>query len=278
MVDSAVDGMTATRTGDEAGSDPAERARTLIAFPYVPLQDVVRMVLKVEARGHRCRIDELAADLDQHKTSGAFRSRLSAGRMFGVTESVRGDVVLTELGLMICNSDTEQEAFARAFMNVPLYQKIYGKFSGGKLPPVTGIDAEMIRMGVPEKQASKARQVLMRSADMAGYLNSGRDRLVRPSPSVISVEQRVIPEPEKLTVPRAEVPMGEHELIRGLVAQLPPQGQRFTPKQRRRWLEAAKLNLELIYADDDEEDERPVAEPSLNGVSGSGLRPGLRDA
>ena len=61
--------------------------------------------------------------------------------------------------------------------------------------------------------------------------------------------------------------MAEHQLIQGLVAQLPAQGQRFTAKQRRRWLEAAKLNLELIYAADDEEGENPVQEPTPNGAA-----------
>jgi len=252
-------------SGGTAGGDSAERARSLIAFPYVPLQDVVAMVLKVEGRGHRCRVDELAADLRQNKTSGAFRSRLSAGRMFGVTETLRGDITLTQLGQAVCNSDTRPEALAQAFLNVPLYQEIYRKFAGGKLPPVQGIDAEVIRLGVPTKQAQKARQVLIRSADLAGYFRNGRDRLIRPPASTIASEHNAAP--EEPTVPRAEVPMGDHELIRGLVAQLPPQGQRFTPKQRRRWLEAAKLNLELIYAEDDEEDEKPVAEPTLNGAA-----------
>jgi hypothetical protein len=272
MVESAVDETTAAQADDTtAETDGAERTRSLIAFPYVPLQDVVKMVIKVEGRGHRCRIDELAADLDQQKTSGAFRSRLSAGRMFGVTESIRGDIALTDLGQMVCNPESRPEALAQAFMNVPLYERIYRAFSGGKLPPPMGIEAEMIRAGVPEKQASKARQVLVRSADMAGYFGSGRDRLVRPPASSIRSEHSGASAHETpQAAPRIEVPMGEHELIRGLVAQLPPAGKRFTPKQRRRWLEAAKLNLELIYAEDDEEDEIPVTEPRrLNGVSSS---------
>jgi hypothetical protein len=47
------------------------------------------------------------------------------------------------------------------------------------------------------------------------------------------------------------------------VAKLPPEGERFTPKQRQRWLDAAKVNLDLIYAEDDEE---PTPTASLNGV------------
>ena len=270
MVDSAVDGMTVASDAGNADSDgPAkqERERSLIAFPYVPLEDVVVMVLKVEGRGHRCRVDELAADLGQNKTSGAFRSRLSAGRMFGASEVVRGDVILTELGQLICNRDTRPDALAQAFLNVPLYEKIYGKFGGGKLPPGQGIEAEMARLGVPPKQVQKARQVLLRSAETADYFRNGRDRLVRPPASSIAGGHSGAPAPEKPTVPPAEVPMEDHHLIKGLVAQLPAQGQRFTPKQRRRWLEAAKLNLELIYAADDEEDEKAVPEPTPNGLA-----------
>ena len=84
-----------TGTSDAAPEyDSSKRARSLIVFSYVPLRDVLAMILKVEARSHRCRVDELAADLDQQKTNGAFRSRLSAGRMFGVTES---SVVISSL-------------------------------------------------------------------------------------------------------------------------------------------------------------------------------------
>ena len=59
--------------------------------------------------------------------------------------------------------------------------------------------------------------------------------------------------------------MANHQLIAGLVAKLPPEGHKFTARQRQRWLEAAKVNLELIYAsdDEDEEDEKSAAEPSL---------------
>lgn len=265
--DGTVDGASVTDPSGGGGGASVPRERTAIAFPYVPLHDVVEMILKVEGRGHRCRVDELAADLDQQRGSGAFRSRMSAGRMFGATEVVRGNISLTELGLRICNPKMRAQALAEAFLNVPLYKAIYDKFAGGKLPPGPGIEAEMIRLGVPRKQAQKARQALIRSAETADYFRNGRDRLVRPPASSIAGGHSGAPAPEKPTVPPAEVPMEDHHLIKGLVAQLPAQGQRFTPKQRRRWLEAAKLNLELIYAVDDEEDEEPVPAPTLNGAA-----------
>jgi len=265
MVDTSVDETAVAAEHDGPAADSsAKRQRSSIAFPYVPLDDAVEMVSKVEARGHRCRVEELAADLDQRMTSGAFRSRLSAGRMFGITEGVRGDVSLTDLGQSILNPETRPAALAQAFLNVPLYKAIYEKFAGGKLPPDQGIEAEMVRLGVPTKQVQKARQVLARSAQTADYFRSGRDRLVRPPASSIPGVHSPSPAPEKSAAPQADAaPMGDHPLIRGLVAKLPAEGERFTAKQRKRWLDAARVNLELIYAADDEE---PDPEPVPDGV------------
>jgi hypothetical protein len=59
--------------------------------------------------------------------------------------------------------------------------------------------------------------------------------------------------------------MAEHPLIQGLMTKLPPEGERFTPRQRQRWLDTAKAALDLMYAGDDE-DERDYPAASLNGT------------
>jgi hypothetical protein len=263
MVDSSADRTPGARTAP--GDAGISRQQTAIGFPYIPLHDVVIMVLAVEARGHRCLVEELAIDLKQQMSSGAFRSRLSAGRLFGVIETVRRDVSLTELGRRTCYPDTQPEALAEAFLNVPLYQKIYEQFAGNKLPPDQGIEGVMRRLGVPHKQVQKARQVFSRSAEMAGYFGSGRDRLIRPPGSKVAVEPSSAPAPRERPGAGAEaVPMGDHPLIAGLVAKLPAEGKRFSPQQRERWLLAAKVNLELIYATDDDPDPETLA---AGGVS-----------
>jgi hypothetical protein len=50
--------------------------------------------------------------------------------------------------------------------------------------------------------------------------------------------------------------------MEGLVAKLPPEGERYTHQQRQRWLETAKNILDLVYGDGDDEPE-PIA-TSLN--------------
>jgi len=175
------------------------------------------------------------------------------------------DVSLTDLGRKILNPDAQAGALVTAFLNVPLYAAMYDKFASGKLPPDTGIEAEMIRLGVPRKQVQKARQVMIRSAETAGYFRAGRDRLIRPPVGSITNGHGDAPAPGKPFVPPAEVvSLAEPPLIKGLVAKLPPEGERFTSKQRQRWLDAAKLNLELIYVVDDDDDRDAGTTP--NGV------------
>jgi hypothetical protein len=203
-------------------------------------------------------------------TSGAFRNKMSASRLYGVIEVSRQMVTLTDIGRRIISPDTYGSAVADAFMHVPLYRVLYEQFAGNNLPPDQGIEAAMRRHGVPEKQTVRARQILFRSAETAGFFSAGRNRLVRPAPS------NVPPEPPAGTGTgnrnrggsgAEAAQMAEHPLIKGLIAKLPAEGERFTPRQRQRWLDAAKVNLELIYAGDDDEDDAAAYVSSLNGVA-----------
>jgi len=274
MAEPAVEENVEASTGD-VGSAPKEpaadgrRERSSIAFPYTPLSDAVDIVRAVQRRGHACSLDELAAEMKQQMTSGAFRSKLATAKIFGGLDSSRGGVSLTDIGLRMTNSDTRPQALVEAFMNVPLYRELYDQFAGNSLPPDQGVEAAMRRLGVPEKQTVRARQVLYRSAELAGFFSAGRNRLVRPAGSSLPSEASVASASQGRQGSGAEaVPMAEHPLIKGLIAKLPPEGERFTPKQRQRWLEAAKVNLELIYAEDEDD---PVSGSTSNGLAG--MRP-----
>ncbi|SRR6266567_2420707 len=270
MTGAATDESADVREGSASGhSADAKRERSAVAFAYSPLSDAVEVVRAVERRGHTCTVDELAAELDQQMTSGAFRNKMSAARLYGVIDTSRQVVTLTDIGRRVISPDTRAQALADAFMHVPLYRLLYEQFAGNNLPPDQGIEAAMRRVGVPEKQTVRARQILFRSAETAGFFSAGRNRLVRPAGSSLPTEQPVEPGTggRKRGGSGAEtVSMAEHSLIKGLIAKLPPEGERFTPAQRQRWLNAAKVNLDLIYAGD-EEDESAVAAPNLNGLA-----------
>ncbi len=114
------------------------------------------------------------------------------------------------------------------------------------------MEAELTKFGVSPKQASKARQAMYRSADQAGFFLHGRDRLVEPPRQAATVS-------EVRQVSDAEVghfvDCGEQiagfvsdPLIVGLWKRLPdPDKGTFTPEQQAAWLNAAKVNLQLLY-------------------------------
>lgn len=57
--------------------------------------------------------------------------------------------------------------------------------------------------------------------------------------------------------PKAEQSQPAPLLIQGLIGELPPRGKPFPRTARERWLEALKVNLDLLYGDDDEDEPAP---------------------
>jgi hypothetical protein len=256
------------------------------SFPISQLKDAAELARLLDRRGGRMRYDDLAAALGQQRNSGAFRGKTAAGQMFGVIETVSREASLTELGRRMAAPDTEADSLAEAFLHVPLYRALYGRYAadGGKLPMIRDIDVDIERLGVSPNRVTKARQVFLGSAETAGYFRSGRDRLIRPSsdsPGTAAgtiLSGRGTPtiggggtlEPKEL----AEVSHAEavqmSALMQGLVAKLPPEGERYTRQQRQRWLDAAKNILDIVYADDDEPDPAPAR---LNGLASAHSQP-----
>lgn len=226
------------------------RERSSIRFPYGDLEDAENVAATLHQNyGLSCSLDQLAAGLGQ-SVSGAFRAKVATAGTFGAIETGRGQVVLTDLGSRLADPRTAPDARAEAFVSVPLYQAVYEKFRGSRLPGDAGLEAEMVRLGVAAKQASKARQALQRSAEQAGFFRAGRDRLVEPAPvNIADVSAAVQTTAEPVIGAAAEAPRGpSHPLIVGLWGMLPEPGSgAFGPDEQAEWLEAAKLNLRLIY-------------------------------
>ena len=58
---------------------------------------------------------------------------------------------------------------------------VYEKYRGTILPPAAALERDMVGLGVSEKQKDRARQVLERSAEQAGFFENGRTKLVMPA-------------------------------------------------------------------------------------------------
>jgi hypothetical protein len=159
-----------------------KRERSRIQFPYNDLDEVVKLARAVhDTGGSRATLEQIVKPLGHDNiSSGAFRLKLSAARMYGLIDFDGQEVRLTELGRRVVQADTEAAARADAFLTVPLYQEVYDKYKGYALPRDVGLESEMEALGVSKNTRSKARQIFQRAARQAGFFGQGKDRLVAP--------------------------------------------------------------------------------------------------
>jgi hypothetical protein len=245
-----------------SAADDAAREQSTIVFPNNDLDVAVQVARHVYERSGlgACPLDELAAQAGT-TMSGNFRNKNSAARIFGFIEKGgQSTIKLTDLGARLVSAESEADAKATAFLNVPLYSQIYEKYRGKLLPPTKALEREMVSLGVIPTQAKAARQIMQRSARQAGYFNSGEDRLVRPRTTAAggtaaeTLDQTVAdaPAPREEEAPRRNGYGGGgggqyHPFIQGLLQTLPEPGTLWTVEGRAAWLQAAAQNFTLIY-------------------------------
>ncbi|MBS3649682.1 hypothetical protein KEU06_13800 [Pseudaminobacter sp. 19-2017] len=264
MTGEKVDFAAAANAAREDGDDKGKRERSLIDFPYVPLEAAVEVARAIYSRCAfgSCDQDELAAEMSQ-TISGAFRTKTAAARMFGLVEKDgRSAFRLSEIGKRLIAGETEQAAKVDAFLAVSLYQQIYEKFRGHNLPPPKALEREMETLGVPRKQTDRARQAFERSAQFAGFFDSGKDRLVRPR-----LDGSAMPKSESNTPPPSvsenaesnrsssgggggDLPPELDPIIRGLIGRLPPAGSVWPKAKRKLWLQILENSFDLVYEDE----------------------------
>lgn len=254
------DPQSQATTGDEKQTKSPGRDRSTVVFPYDELssaETVARTIFKTY--GDRCTMDQLAGQFNQKTTSGAFRIKVTGARIFGLVTVSRQSVALTERGQRILDEQTAAKARVDAFLGVPLYLQLYERFKGKTLPPGNAPLEGIIReMGVAPKQVGTARWRFQKSAETAGFFDTGRDRLVMPA---LGTVESVVGRPQDQDRERDEgVQMGnnggveQHPLMIGLIQSLPAPGDDFPTRARDRWLNAVRVNFDFIYGPADETD------------------------
>lgn len=258
-----------TELKQQDGEASAERERSTIAFPYSDLDAAVEVVKGVHnAGGTACDYDQLAAELKMEAKGGGFRLRIGGAQTFGVITNERGRLTLTDLGRLLTDSQQERSARVTAFLNVPLYQRVYEQFKGGPLPPQAGLERAIEAMGVGAKVKDKARQVLLRSAKQAGFFDAASDRLVKPSIRQEFTAERSTETEKRETPPGVGRSSGVgadgatvggaggggggsgHPLIQGLLMTLPAPGAIWNTQDRANWLTMASSIFTMIYKGD----------------------------
>jgi hypothetical protein len=249
----ASENIEATQDRTETSATPPKRQRSSIAFPYMDLSASVAVAKTVHENVGTgvCENDQLAAWMNQSTSSSSFRLRVAASRLFGLLETTGSDgVQLTALGRLVVDPKREREARARAFLCVPLYRAVFDKFKGGTIPPTAALERELASLGVAGTLTDRARSVLERAAEQAGYFDHGRDRLVMPG-FAPEDEQDVRDGEEKGSRNGGDGGGDEgpprHPLITGLFQSLPPDGAPWTIEEAADWLQAAAYNLRFAY-------------------------------
>jgi hypothetical protein len=245
-----------------AEATPSQRFISTIGFPYMDLDDAIGVAkTMLAAGGVTMDRDQLAAAMGQVPTSGNFNMKVAAARLFGLVDVAQGRYQLTPLGFEILDSARERAAKAAAFLNVPLYRRVFDTFRGRQLPPrPIGLENALVEFGVSPRQKDKARQAFDRSARTAGFFqNQAEDRLVQPviGPQLISEAVSTGPPLEVTHI--YEIPATEparpamHSFISGLLETLPPVKSEWSSQARAKWLQAAAQIFDLLYEGGDGE-------------------------
>lgn len=244
----------------ESSTTPAKQKReaSSVGFPYTDLNDAIGI-----ARAIWENVGTSTADQAQlsawagHETvdSGAFRTRMSAARVFGLITTGSKQVSLTALGRRVVDAEQAAAGRVEAFLNVPLYGRLFERYQGTPLPGTNvALEADLVDIGVAEKQKDRARQVFQRSAEQAGFFAQGKNRLVRPAFRQTGDE----PDRRGGGGPGGGGDDGDLDpFIQGLVASIPKKGTVWPVHRRKKWLQTAEGIFSLMFEDGDEQPSAP---------------------
>lgn len=157
------------------------RVRSTIEFPYLDLDNAIEIARAMRDLGSEdVLITQLATKLNVAADGGGFRMRLFNAKTFGLLTYERGKASLTDLGIRIIDPLAERRSRYEAFLSVGLFKLMFSKLDGQNLPPPAAIERMMELAGVAVPQKERARQVFLRSAKQAGFLELSSDRLSTP--------------------------------------------------------------------------------------------------
>ena len=188
---------------------------------------------------------------------------MSAACTFGLTETERGQgtISLTTLGRDILDTAKENLARTEAFLNVPLYMAMHETHNGHALPPAAAIERQMIQLGVSSKQAERARQVFVKSAQQANFIDQQTGRFIKPGGLGRGEEGRgdLL---KKNNGGGGDGPTGLDPVIKGLIDKLPPPDSVWAESDRKLWLQILESSFKLIYKDKPAELPPPASNPT----------------
>lgn len=181
-------------------------------YPQYDLDQSVEVARKIAERGAGATVSlpELASFLGYKSTNnGAFITRLSAARLYGLIEGASSANAVSSRAAAILHPDYPETALRGrldAFKDVPLFAAFLDAFQGRPLPDDTGmINALVSRFKVPPKEARSVLTRLLASADQAGLFKvGGTGRMIEPSLGTVAGREATPAEPGPTQVIRPQ--------------------------------------------------------------------------
>ena len=263
--------MASVKAVKEPEADPKvgkRRAKSGVRFPYNNLDESVAVAKVIHERaGGGCDLAQLATLLNYSGVrNGAFRTRLSAAKMFGVVEEAdEQDLKVSTRGLAIIAPISKARAVTakvEAFMAVELFKKVFDRFNGTTLPTTVGLKNLLTTeyQVVPDRVVPTVR-IMLDSAEQAGLFSAAGNRTRMVMPLAESPPPSASPVPEQPEVVRQGGHGGDgggdginiDPAILGLLKRLPPGGTPLSDKKRKALIEAFTATVNFIYPDADGE-------------------------
>lgn len=267
-MDGSADTASPQEIDEDKGGDARERSS--IGFPYIPLDDAIEVSSQIQSNvgSGVMSDDQLAPSLGLSPKSSGYRTRLSAARLFALIESADGGHRLSDLGKRIVDTKQERAARCDAFLNIPLYRRVYEEHKGGTIPPAAALEREFSQFGVAAKQTARARQVFDRSAEQANFFEHGRDRLVKPT---VKQGEAGADEADKDKDSGGGAGGGGGNggggtgdpLLDALISKLPKSGTKWGADERIAWLTMMAMGFQITYG----------VEAAINITKGAGGPP-----
>ena len=172
--------------GDEASTSTTRRKRAT-GFPVVSLAEAATILKEAGKYGFDHSTAAFATYMGHSTTnSGAFRQRLAAFRDWKLIAGRGDSLAMTEIARMIAHptdNDAERRAMQSAFMNSPVFFKLYEESAKGKPLAAAQLgNRAVLNLGVSPGSKDKFVQSFTESSVAAGLatLNEGGEIVLEP--------------------------------------------------------------------------------------------------
>jgi hypothetical protein len=142
-------------------------------YPRASIKKSLEIAATVSALGGTCNIEVCAHGLNK-KVGGGFRDLVNSAAKYGFIVQKQGKLNVTDLYKEIklaYSPEDEKEALRKAFLNIPLFQQIFERFKGEKIP-FNILDKLLVKeFAVPENFASRIGKYFIEGAKHVGVLD-----------------------------------------------------------------------------------------------------------